>query len=156
MYYSRYYEMIQDRADYPVTSQGFTLYDLNSFCSCWCTEISKAKKSDVNWMMHQAFETAGRYFKVIEDYSIGVLVPYEKGRELIEELNSGNIKFQTDNLRKLKRQAQNYSVNLNESYIRKHKQNFSYFEAADLYCLKEGCYDEEKGVTDFEAQSWII
>ncbi len=156
MYYSRYYEIIQDRVDYPVTSQGFTLYDLNSFCSCWQTEISKAKKSGTNWMMHQAFETAGRYFKVIEDYSIGVLVPYEKGRELIEELNSGNIKFQPDNLRKLKCQAQNYSVNLNESYIRKHKQNFSYFEAADLYCLKEGCYDEEKGVTDFEAQSWII
>ena len=84
------------------------------------------------------------------------MVPYKKGDELIEELNSGRIQFNPEVIRKLKRQAQNYTVNLSEAFIRRRKENFVYHEAVDLYYLKASCYNEEIGVTDFEAQSWMI
>ncbi|WP_020224352.1 CRISPR-associated helicase/endonuclease Cas3 [Holdemania massiliensis] len=155
MYYQNYYEQIQEQIDYPVSisEQRVTLYDLNAHCFCW---TAKENLNSENWPMHQAFQTAGRYFKVIDDYSIGVLVPYKKGDELIEELNSGRIQFNPEVIRKLKRQAQNYTVNLSEAFIRRRKENFVYHEAVDLYYLKASCYNEEIGVTDFEAQSWMI
>lgn len=156
LYYQHYYKMTEDWMDYPIPGKQFDLYDLNSTNLCWSPQISEGWRSRRMWPMKQAFETAGRYFKVIDDYTVGVLVPYGKGKELIAELTSGKIQYQPEALRKLKRQAQNYSVNLSEHVIRKRKEDFRYYEAADLYILRSGCYDEEKGVTEFAAQSWII
>ena len=34
--------------------------------------------------MNQAYKTAGRAYRVIDDHSFGVLVPYGKGARLIE------------------------------------------------------------------------
>lgn len=66
--------------------------------------------------MNQAYKTAGRAYRVIDDHSFGVLVPYGKGARLIETIQ------QTSDTAKIKaciRQAQRYTVNVRGSQMRK-------------------------------------
>ncbi len=66
--------------------------------------------------MNQAYKTAGKTYRVIDDHSFGVLVPYEKGAELIEAIQ------QTSDMAEIKsciRQAQRYTVNVRGNNMRK-------------------------------------
>jgi CRISPR-associated endonuclease/helicase Cas3 len=58
---------------------------------------------------HQSFETAWKKFEVIEESTIGVIVPFEEGEDIIKEL------YGTSDIKKceiLLREAQGYSVNV--------------------------------------------
>lgn len=91
------------------------------------------------------FETAGKYFKVIDDLSTSVLVPYGKGKKIIADFFSS--KSFEEKLKNLKL-VQQYSVN-----IRKDKKDklmsedaFELSEIPRIYVLKDGYYDKKLGV----------
>ena len=41
---------------------------------------------DYKWILTYPFETAGRQFRVIDEDTVSVLVPYKKGDELIRQV----------------------------------------------------------------------
>lgn len=97
--------------------------------------------------MNQAYKTAGRAYRVIDDHSFGVIVPYGKGAELIEAIQ------QTSDGKKIKSyicQAQRYTVNVRGSQLKKLEgllQPVSE-EIPELYMVAApGAYSSDYGIT---------
>lgn len=66
--------------------------------------------------MNQAYKTAGQAYRVIDDHSFGVIVPYKEGAEIIASIQ------EADNVMDIKgyiRKAQRYTVNIRESQLKK-------------------------------------
>ena len=95
--------------------------------------------------LKQAFETAGDHFYVIEQYGKSVIVPYGDGKRIIAALNG---KLELSEARSLLRQAQLYTVNLSDRMFHKVEDGIVYLPDYDVYVLKDGSYDEHRGVTD--------
>jgi CRISPR-associated endonuclease/helicase Cas3 len=92
-----------------------------------------------------SYKTAAENFHVIDNITTSVIVPYEDGIEIIAELNSnGSI----DDLTRLLRKAQQYTINLYKNEIDQLAGNgglVSYFDGKIL-ALKEGAYNKEFGL----------
>ena len=132
---------------YPLKApKGATLQDLLSSNQCgrgayW----DQAQARYVRTCLAQAFRTAGRSFAAIDGAHDSLLVPYGKGRELIEALSC------TDDLREVRhlaRAAQRYTVSVFPQQLEKFKQYHCLRELpiADCYALDEAYYDEQLGM----------
>lgn len=60
-------------------------------------------------LMNQAYKTAGQQYRVIDDDSFGVIVPYKKGAKIIEAIQDA---VDPAGLKAYIRQAQRYTVNV--------------------------------------------
>lgn len=92
-----------------------------------------------------SYKTAAEYFRVIDDQTTSVIVPYEEGKEIIAELNSaGSI----EDLSKLLRKAQQYTVNLYQNELDRIVKNDGLVSFMDgkILALKDGAYNEEFGL----------
>lgn len=155
-YYSYYYgdSSINDLMNFPVT-----IKENNVKCE---TEIYKMLAGSIpnrisfrdkfgrecNLHLNFMFETAGRYFKVIDDLTTSILVPYGKGKEIIADLFS-SISFK-DKLKNLKL-VQQYSINIYDNQFRtlKNENALILSEISGVYILKDGYYDKKMGlITD--------
>ena len=63
-------------------------------------------------------ETIARYFKAIPDDTVGVLVPYQKGKELIYNLNGSSNDLTMRDLKRLFHQVQPYLVNVYQDQLK--------------------------------------
>lgn len=99
-YYKEIYFYESDQMNFPVPGMDTNLMEL----------LSKGFGSgETKRAMNQAYRTAGREYRVIDDDSFGVIVPYKKGKELIEFLqNTSDMEEIKDCIRK----AQRYTVNV--------------------------------------------
>ncbi|MGC4379165.1 CRISPR-associated helicase Cas3' [Fictibacillus sp. Mic-4] len=92
-----------------------------------------------------SYKTAAENFQVIDNHTSSFLVPYGEGKEIIAELN-GNRSI--DDLTRLLKKAQQYTINLYEYERKLLEQNdgvVSYFDGKIL-ALKEGAYNTEFGL----------
>lgn len=116
-YYRYYFDNRLPEMEYDIKNANTTLYKLlynNSDAQSAYRDIHGAEPP---YLMPQAFETAAARFSVIEDNTVGVIVPYAgpghpgepDGAELIERL-SGRCDFETMNA--CLKAAQRYSVNI--------------------------------------------
>lgn len=104
-------------------------------------------------LMRQSFQSAGDAFAAIEEYGKPVIVPYERGREIIAALCSTE---ELGDLKKLLREAQQYTVNLSPSDFQAIGDGIRYLEDLDIYILKDTFYDETKGVvTESQAKALL-
>jgi CRISPR-associated endonuclease/helicase Cas3 len=95
--------------------------------------------------LSSSLRTAADFFYVIKDETLSVIVPYGKGKDIIAQLGSSN---SIDDLGKLLRQAQRYSVNLYQQeadQLDREKQLSFYFEK-QIVVLNEASYSDEFGV----------
>lgn len=127
------------------------MYDLLSTNTIGANAFIGRNGSKVNLMLRQAFKTAGNNFEVIDQRTTGVIVPYEKGKEIITLING------ECSLRELKvylRKAQQYSVNLFDNDKRKLEDIGAIVELKNggVLALREGFYNEDIGVI-FEKES---
>lgn len=142
-YFLRYYQDCRNMLmSYPTTTKG-TLYDLLSFNEMG-DNAQQARGDECGLLDYQAFRSAGREFSVIDQYNVGVLVPYEHGADLIEEFESGIIYEKKIFYKKMK-ESQQYMVNLYSyeidalgGYIKETK--------GGVLVLDECAYDKALGV----------
>ena len=101
---------------------------------------------DRNFYNRQAFLTAGRKFKMIDDYSVPVLVPYnDEAKEIITQLRSD---IWNGEMVKILRKAQKYTVGLFEQAIKKlNDEHALEMLSCGAYVLDERFYDCDLGVT---------
>ncbi len=105
-YYRAVYFGASDKMNFPIEKKDTNILELLSKGF-----IPEKKKN----YMNQAYKTAGQWYRVIEDHSFGVIVPYKKGAELIDSIQKSK------NMSKIKayiRQAQRYTVNVRESQLK--------------------------------------
>lgn len=148
-YYKKYYcDPDQYRLmNYPVETKGFNMVDMLS-------ENRKGKKiywekyegeEDLDLTLYQAFKTAGKSFEVIEQNTIGVLVPYGEGEEIISKLNG---EFYGKEITVLLRKGQRFTVNFYRDKIEKLTKAgaLALLKNGKVLALKSGFYDSNLGV----------
>lgn len=103
-------------------------------------------------LLNGSYKTAAQYFKVIDQHTIPVIVPYgEEGKDLIAKLNSEE---QVKDLAKLLKKAQQYTIDLYPQVFEQLNRDqaiISHFDGL-LYELKETWYSDEYGL-DIEGES---
>ncbi|MDE6220953.1 MAG: hypothetical protein K2G51_11100, partial [Lachnospiraceae bacterium] len=105
-YYKKIYEYASDKMNFPIAKTDTNITALLS------KGFGVEKKKN---LMNPAYKTAGQAYRVIDDHSFGVIVPYGKGVEIIEDIQ------RTSDLSAIKnciRQAQRYTVNVRENLLR--------------------------------------
>lgn len=113
-YEAVYREMGRGGQDYPLTGSGGTLFDLLSVNN---GGNGKRKQGDTG-LLTQAFKTAGDHFKVSEDNTVTVIVPYGAGNDLIAQLGSGKAADDARSCFQLLRKAGAFSVSLYENKLK--------------------------------------
>lgn len=100
-------------------------------------------KSDL--MLRQAFKIAGNNFRVIDQNTTGVIVPYGEGKSLITSING---ECSLSELKQYLKRAQQFSVNLFEIDKRKLEELGGIVELKNgaILALKDGFYREDIGV----------
>lgn len=93
----------------------------------------------------QSFRTAGGAFQVIDQKTRSVVVPYGKGKDLIEKLADRHMLCEEIGYLK---EAQQYSVNLFEPVFRRLAEEGALYAQGEtgVIVLKEECYDTWAGV----------
>ena len=135
-----------DLQDYPVKSPLLTLFDILSinqkYADDSCTGVE-------NYALHQAFKTAGRLFKVFEEQTTDILVPYEKGAELITALQNADSLYTDSRMAFLLKQAAGYTVSVYDTELRNLLQMGAVEPICDgaVYALRKEYYDDAFGLT---------
>lgn len=137
-YFKKLYLDSEDRMNFPIRHMDTSIMELlsNGFS---CME----KKN----FMNQAYKTAGREYRVIDDHSFGVIVPYKDGNNILEAIRQSPDPAE---IKECIRQAQRYTVNVRENQFKKFDgliQRVSE-DIPGLYMVAApGAYTEERGIT---------
>lgn len=148
-YYQYYFYEKKQGFDYNIKKYDTTIYDMLSENSIgygrW--ENNEKGKQNLNRIyFRQAFKQAGDEFEVINHATIGVIVPYKEGKNIINSLNS---ELDTEQINLILRKAQPYTVNTYESALRKLEEEgaIAKLYSCDGYYIVDGYYDEVYGIT---------
>lgn len=150
-FYNFYYQERKAQMRYPVNANSSVGRNDNLFNLLSMNELSvkayKATHQDAapDILMRQSFRTANGEFRVIDSLTRGVVVPYEDGKEIINEMCGP---FALEKQGKLLKRAQRYSVNLFDHQFRKLLEAGAVQEAQEgkgIYYLDEKNYSEEFG-----------
>lgn len=137
-YFKKMYFDSEDKMNFPIRQMDTSIMELlsNGF-SC------RERKN----FMNQAYKTAGREYRVIDDHSFGVIVPYKDGNNILEGIR------QASDLAEIKeyiRKAQRYTVNVRENQLGKFNgliQRVSDHIPGLYMVAAPGAYTEERGIT---------
>lgn len=141
--YHHHLAQIENLLDYNLSNGKTSIYEL----------LSKNRQGIYHYASHGkqfpyqlafAYRQAGEAFCVIDHVSKDIIVPYGEGKRMISDLLSH--KQEPDVIKKLLREAQNYTVSLYDYQI-KQLNNQAYFDPdLGVRYLAESNYDENLGV----------
>mgnify|MGYP000661238029 FL=1 len=99
------------------------------------------------YFMHQALKTAGGLFTVFDEFSIDIIVPYDRGTEIIQKIFAVGDK-DYGKLKAVLKEAKLYTVSLFKyQKIKLEEQGALIFvPSAGVYILQDGYYDELTGL----------
>jgi CRISPR-associated endonuclease/helicase Cas3 len=153
VYYKYYFYERKDEMSYKVgkdspVGQDDNLFNLLSTNSLAMGEYRRIKNTLPEAPFTQSFQTASKAFRVIDNMTRGVVVPFGKGEEIIKDLcGAYDLEKQYDLIKK----AQRYSVNLFPYEFKKMADANAIREVqkgAGIYYLDEQYYDEKFGWSD--------
>lgn len=151
----KYYEYFffdqeaQDHISYPVNG-AYSALDLLGGNPAARKEYEKRAESAGlparPYPLAQSFATAGRAFKVIEDDTLGIIVPYGKGGELTDALRSA---ASIEDKRRLLREVQRYAVNVYAYQLDglSHTRAIQRLDELGVYVLERDHYHPQLGVS---------
>lgn len=151
-YYQYYFYQRQNEMDYPVSDKSpvgrhDSLFRLLSGNDVSVEAYKRQNKKAPLMFLRQSFQTAAEAFKVIEQSSRGIIVPYgSEGEDLIANLCALE---RWDSPKELLTKAQQYSVNcfphVLETLNRKGALH-SIGEGAEIYFVEGSFYSDEMGL----------
>lgn len=144
-YYECLYGNVNDGYhDFYIESVRVSILNLMS-----CNEnVDSGKIPEYNkYFMHQALKTAGGLFTVFDESSIDIIVPYNRGIEIIQEVFAVGDK-DYEKLKAVLKEAKLYTVSLFKyQKIKLEEQGALIFvPSAGVYILQDGYYDELTGL----------
>lgn len=134
----------------PVGHQDFMISDrrvsLFSMLSDNRTYADKSSEHHGNFFMNQAFRTSGKLFQVFENDSETIVVPYGKGRDLIEELLSEGEHAGQLFLKSWLNAVKPYTVSIYDYQKKQLQKSGGIYSVAGIYILQPFNYDDEVGL----------
>lgn len=144
-YYKSLYENVKSGYhDFYIESVRDSILNLMS-CN---GNVDSGKIPEYNkYFMHQALKTAGGLFTVFDESSIDIIVPYNRGKEIIQEVFAVGDK-DYEKLKAILKEAKLYTVSLFKyQKIKLEEQGALIFVPnAGVYILQDGYYDELTGL----------
>ena len=137
-YYSRLFEDMKiGEQDFPAGRK--TLFEL----------LSENEHADVNYVLCQAFKTAGELFKPLEEDTRSVLVPYENGKKIIEKACTQRAVYDIIFVKDLINQAKAYSVSVPTQTFNRFRQEGALHDLCEgrLSYVEPEYYDEFTGLS---------
>lgn len=137
-YFEKVYLNAEDKMNFPISKKATSIMELLSK-GFNCTD----KKN----IMNQAYKTVGREYRVIDENSFGVIVPYKEGIDILDAIR------ESSDLSKIKGyicKAQRYTVNVRENQLKKFDgliQRVSEYVPGLYMVAAAGAYTEERGIT---------
>ena len=119
-YFERYYRDQANYLGYPCKNGDDDLYSMLTGTKI-LGELTKLHRKGLEWGKDLVWagnaETIARNFAVIPDETVGVLVPYKDGKELIYDLNGTQADLTIEKLKDLFYRAQPYLVNVYQNQL---------------------------------------
>jgi len=148
-YFHDFYYELESNLDYRIPKLGKTMINLltdakgipNSYHQGYRAKFGR----NLPLFLTNSYQTAAEYFQVIDGNTTSVIVPYRDGKEIITELNGNET---IENLTRLLKQAQQYTVNLySQEFDQLAKNNgiVSYLDGK-VFVVTEGAYSNEYGI----------
>jgi len=144
-YYGSLYRAMKTGAQDYSTEQG-TLFSMLSENGAFA-ELCKVRD---RYAMHQAFKTAAHLFCVFDKDTQSILIPYDKGAELIRELESEKAKYDLAYCRRIAAQAKGYDVTVAGPQLKRLLETGTVFPICNgmFYAAESYCYDEDIGLLE--------
>jgi CRISPR-associated endonuclease/helicase Cas3 len=148
-FYQRYYFDREQKEEmlYPITKLSTSIVDLlrENMVGKKMLYQKTRQQEKPDLALFQAFKTAGEEFSVISQDTVGILVPYEEGQEIINKLN-GEL-FGKDIVNWL-RKGQRFTVNLYKEQLKELNNAGAVvtLKNGQVLALKSGFYDEGLGI----------
>ncbi|MBP7411138.1 MAG: hypothetical protein KA818_06295, partial [Methanoculleus sp.] len=158
-YYLYHYEVQKKEMQYPVSKRnsGFptdvTLFDLLSRNWAGVKAYMGRFKQRPGYPFCQAFASSGNQFAVIDQDTVSVLVPYGRGKEIIQELATTSYLPATA---KLLKEAQQFSVNLYKNEIQSLDNGIYSIGDTGVLALADMYYSPEYGVAPLTDNEPVI
>ena len=151
-YYTKLYNnQPEGYQDYMIDKLKVSIFSLLSENRKYADE--RSEKYGV-FFLNQAFKTAGMCFQVFDDNTETVVVPYGKGKKLIEELLDVGEKADQLFLQKWLVEVKPYTVSIYE-YQRKQLQSEGIYTVAGVTLLQPSNYDDDIGmITEHKAMDY--
>lgn len=149
-FYTRYYydKDQQNLMNYPLKYLGSSLVDLlaGNIVGKKAYIGQRGGNELPDLTLFQAFKTAGKEFTVIEQDTTAVLVPYGKGKEIIQRLSG---ELSREMMIDLLRKSQRFTVNLYRNQLDEMSQAGAlvHLKYGNAIALKDGFYDSNIGIT---------
>lgn len=143
-YRALYAEMDNGGQDYPLPELGTSLLDLLSVNRVFRSRCQTAGA----YILGQAFQTAGKRFRVFEDNTTDVLVPFGEGAQLIAALCSDKARWDLVHRGEQLKKAGRYTVCLYQYQLDKLRENGGVYSLCDgtILALQPEFYAEETGL----------
>ena len=143
-YYQRLYtDMPPDRMDYCIENPDTTIYSMLS-------DNQKFAEDDCMYMLRQAFKTAGKEFKVFDQDTYDVLVPYGcEAENIIKDLGESQTRYDFKKRKELLEKAKPYIISL-YCYEKENLEKLGGIRSIcddSILVLHEEFYSTEKGVS---------
>ena len=138
LYYKCVYEGAADKMNFPIKELDRNIIELLS--------RGFATEEKIH-TMNQAYKTAGQAYRVIDDSSFGVIVPYGEGAEIIASIQETS---DPADIKAYIRQAQRYTVNVRGNQLKKLEGLITLVNdnIPDLYMVAvPGAYNSDYGIT---------
>lgn len=146
-YYQALYESMDDgEQDFFIPGQRTTLFDLmgtnEKYTDDSCEDVG-------SFFLRQAFKTAGQNFSVFDENTTDVLVPYGRGRQLLEELCAERCRFDLGYRAAVLKEMNSYTVSVYQYQKRQLEKNNALMSVCGgcVLVLADGFYDDEVGLT---------
>lgn len=147
-YFNEFYKEFQSDLNYFIPKFKKDMIELltetkkrYSYFQAYCHN----KGENLPLFIANSYKTAAENFRVIDDNTISVIVPYEDGKEIIADLNNNNT---INDISRLLRDAQQYTINIYDyerEQLEKNDRLVRYLDGKIL-ALKEGAYSKEFGL----------
>ena len=150
-YFNEFYSAFKEELDYPISKIGKTMVQLlseNSIDSSYSKAYRLRNGTSIPLYLTNSYKLAAENFRVIEENTSSVIVPYiNEGKELINDLNGARYEYIED-VSKLLKKAQHYSVNVydNELQVLKSNRAIEYCFDNSIIVLKDSAYSPEFGI----------
>ncbi len=159
-YYKKYFGAsdIEKQMGYPLSGDG-ELEDLYSYFTKEGRQILmrryRGRIGEYQWKLAFPFETAAKKFKVIDEDTVSVLVPYGKGRDLIGQVIERGGRFSLGEVRDFLREARPYFVSLYGNRVRDYQEGVLMSPLSGVLILREGYYDKTVGIKQEQALEFL-
>lgn len=153
-YYRTLYRGMPKRGQDGPTAKGKTIYGLLSIDGFDMDNAVNGK-----YALHQAFDTAGKEFRVFDEDNSDVIVPYGEGKRMLEEYIEACEAYDFEAMKKALERLKPYTVSIYDNQRRKLEQIGALCRTADgnLQVLAEPYYDDRIGIKEeAETEAFFI